>query len=68
MLTRPITDAALRRVAAGFHLLGDYAGAKAFIAKYGEVPADLTKALAGLTGVPTDLKPSFTIERQMQGW
>ena len=48
--------------------LGDYAGAKAFIAKYGEVPADLTKALAGLTGVPTDLKPSFTIERQMQGW
>jgi hypothetical protein len=47
---------------------GDYDGAKAFIAKHGEVPPELAKAIAGLTGLPTDLKPVFTIERQMQAW
>jgi len=47
---------------------GDYAGAQAFIAQYGEVPPELAQALAGLTGIPTDLKPSYPIEKQMQGW
>jgi hypothetical protein len=48
--------------------LGDYAGAKEFIAKYGEVPADLAQALSGLSGIPTDLKPVYPVERQMQKW
>jgi hypothetical protein len=47
---------------------GDYEGAKAFIAKYGEVPAELAEAIKGLEGIPTDLRPSFPIERQMAKW
>jgi hypothetical protein len=47
---------------------GDYAAAKAFIAKYGSVPPDLAAALAGLEEIPTDLKPSFPIELEMQNW
>lgn len=48
--------------------LGDYAAAKALIEKYGNLPADLSAALGGLAEIPTDLKPSYPIERQMQAF
>jgi hypothetical protein len=38
------------------------------IEKYGTMPADLAAALEDLTDIPTDLRPTFTIERQMKGW
>jgi hypothetical protein len=47
---------------------GDYAAAKALIDKYGTLPKDLLDKLASLTDIPTDLRPTFTVEQQMQGW
>ncbi|MDD5308807.1 MAG: peptidase [Deltaproteobacteria bacterium] len=47
---------------------GDYAGAKALIDKYGTLPEDVSKKLASLTDIPTDLQPTFKVEQQMQGW
>ena len=47
---------------------GDYAGSQEFIAKYGEMPAELEKALAGLDDIPTDIRPTYPILEQMKSW
>jgi len=38
---------------------GDYAAAKAMIARYGTLPPVMTDALARLTGIPVDIQPEF---------
>jgi len=48
--------------------LGDYDGAKAFVDKYGEMPAEMKRALEGLADIPTDIRPSYPIEEQMTAW
>ncbi|MCU0661341.1 MAG: peptidase [Myxococcota bacterium] len=48
--------------------LGDYTGSKAFIDKYGKMPATLADRLAALKGVPTDIRPQYPIEQQMAAW
>ncbi|MDJ0764694.1 MAG: peptidase [Myxococcota bacterium] len=48
--------------------LGDYDRAKRLIDQYGQMPPDLKKALAGLSGIPTDLRPSYQIEQQLAAW
>jgi hypothetical protein len=47
---------------------GDYAGAQAFIDKYGEMPDEMKQALEGLGDIPTDIRPSYPIEKQMAAW
>jgi hypothetical protein len=48
--------------------LGDYDGAKAFVDKYGEMPREMKEALDGLSDIPTDIRPSYPIEKQMAAW
>ena len=48
--------------------LGDYDKAKVMIEKYGDMPDHLKAALDGLSDIPTDLRPTYTIEEQMKGW
>jgi hypothetical protein len=40
---------------------GDRAAAKAFLERYGKVPAELTDALAKLAGVPVDIHPRYPL-------
>jgi hypothetical protein len=47
---------------------GDYAAAEAFVDKYGAMPAELAQALEGLADIPTDIRPSYPIEKQMARW
>ena len=47
---------------------GDYDGAKAFVEKYGEMPTDMKEALDSLLDIPTDIRPSYLIEKQMASW
>ena len=47
---------------------GDYDGAKAFVEKYGEMPTDMKEALDSLSDIPTDIRPSYLIEKQMASW
>ncbi len=47
---------------------GDYDKAKVMIEKYGDMPDHLKAALDGLSDIPTDLRPTYTIEEQMKGW
>ena len=42
--------------------LGDYAGAKALIAKYGEMPPLMKQALEGLREIPVDIEPIYAVE------
>ncbi len=42
--------------------LGDYDGAKAFLAKYGQSSPELDALLAKLTDIPTDIEPMFGAE------
>ena len=48
--------------------LGDYDGAKAFVKKYGEMPAEMMKALDNLSDIPTDIRPTYPIVKQMASW
>ena len=48
--------------------LGDYEGARAFVEKYGEMDAEMKAALESLSDIPTDIRPSFPIEKQMASW
>ncbi len=48
--------------------LGDYEGAGAFVEKYGEMDAEMKAALESLSDIPTDIRPSFPIEKQMASW
>ncbi|MBW2276183.1 MAG: peptidase [Deltaproteobacteria bacterium] len=48
--------------------LGDYGAAKAFVEKYGEMPKEMQEALDGLADIPTDIRPSYPIEKQMAAW
>ena len=48
--------------------LGDYDGAKAFVEKFGEMPAEMKAALDSLSDIPTDIRPSYPIEKQMASW
>ena len=43
-----------------FEARGDRAGAEAWFAKYGKVPADLQRALDGTKDVPVDVTPVFS--------
>ena len=43
-----------------FEARGDRAGAEAWFAKYGKVPADLQKALDGTKNIPVDVSPVFS--------
>ncbi|MFA6003010.1 MAG: peptidase [Elusimicrobiota bacterium] len=47
---------------------GSYSGAREFIAKYGKLPPDLVEQLAGLQGIPTDLRLSFPILEDSRKW
>jgi hypothetical protein len=47
---------------------GDYDGAKVFIEKYGEMPTEMKEALDSLSDIPTDIRPSYLIEKQMASW
>ena len=47
---------------------GDYEAAKAFIGKYGTLSAEVVKKLSGLTAIPTDIRPTYTVEKQMEKW
>jgi len=46
---------------------GDYDGAKAFIARYGEMGEDVKPLLEGLQGIPVDIEPRFTLESEIGG-
>lgn len=48
--------------------LGDYDGARMFVEKYGEMPADMKESLGTLTDIPTDIRPTYSIEKQMAAW
>ncbi len=49
--------------------LGDYERARKLLDKYGDkMPGKLKRAIASVDGVPTDLFPSFTVEKQMSAW
>ena len=47
---------------------GDYDGARAFVEKYGEMPTEMKEALDSLSDIPTDIRPSYLIEKQMASW
>jgi hypothetical protein len=47
---------------------GDYDKAKSFIDKYGALPAELKQALDSLSDIPTDIRPIYTVEKQMESW
>ncbi len=47
---------------------GSYDKAKAFVDKYGVMPDDLKKTLASLSDIPTDIRPTYPVEKQMAGW
>jgi hypothetical protein len=46
---------------------GDYAGAKAFIAKYGAMDPDLKPLFDGLKDIPVDIEPRFALESEIGG-
>ncbi len=45
---------------------GDRARAEAWFAKYGAIPPDLAKALAGVSDVPVDIDPIFSFPEPMR--
>ena len=45
--------------------LGDYAGARAFLAKYRHVAPSLKKALGMLEDIPVDIRPIFAVEKEL---
>ena len=47
---------------------GDYQGAKKFIDRYGAMPTDLKDALDSLAHIPTDIRPVYSVEKQMLNW
>ncbi|HKI80742.1 MAG TPA: hypothetical protein VKA04_03770, partial [Pseudodesulfovibrio sp.] len=47
---------------------GDYAAAKAFIEKYGNLSEGMKAALKRLEGVPVDIRPEYTVLRKMKSW
>jgi hypothetical protein len=46
---------------------GDYAGAKQMLAKLGVIRPEVKKALARLTGIPTDIAPQFVTAAEITG-
>ncbi|RMH76739.1 MAG: peptidase [Calditrichaeota bacterium] len=46
--------------------LGDYEGAKAFLAKYRRLSPELKEALSRLDDVPVDIRPIYPIERELR--
>ncbi len=46
---------------------GDYAGAKAFIAKYGAMDPEVKPLLDGLKDIPVDIEPRFALESEIGG-
>jgi hypothetical protein len=44
--------------------MGDYAGAIAFIERYGEMGEDVQESLAKLENIPVDIEPVFAIEKE----
>ncbi len=47
---------------------GSYAEAKKLIDEYGQMPKALELALAGLKGVPVDIRPRYPITEKMKSW
>jgi hypothetical protein len=45
--------------------LGDHAGAKAMLARYGRMRPEMQAVLDSLTGVPVDIKPVFELETRL---
>ena len=45
--------------------LGDYDGAKAFIAKYRKISPELQSALDKLSDIPVDIRPVYTVEKKL---
>ncbi len=43
---------------------GDLEAARAFITRYGDMPGEVTAALARLSHVPVDIRPKYTLARQ----
>ena len=48
--------------------VGNYDGARLFVDKYGEMPAEMKEALDSLSDIPTDIRPTYLIEKQMASW
>jgi hypothetical protein len=48
--------------------MGDYDGARDFVEKYGEMPAEMKAALDSLSDIPTDIRPTYPIVNQMVSW
>jgi hypothetical protein len=48
--------------------LGDYDGAREFVKKYGEMPAEMKADLECLSDIPTDIRPIYPIVNQMSSW
>jgi hypothetical protein len=46
---------------------GDYDGAKAFLARYAEMPDEIKTQLEGLKGIPVDIEPRFVLESAFGG-
>lgn len=46
--------------------MGDYEGAAAFIAKYGETSPDVERLLGKLDGVPVDIEPIYSAEKYVK--
>lgn len=44
--------------------LGDYEGAKQFIARYGEMGEDVRESIARLGSIPVDIEPRFALEKE----
>jgi hypothetical protein len=45
---------------------GDYAAAKAFIDRYGQMPPEMDRLLAKLTAIPVDIEPVYQAEALVQ--
>lgn len=47
---------------------GSYERARKLIDEYGMVPADLEQTLAGLKGIPVDIRPNYKLLEKMKAW
>jgi hypothetical protein len=66
-----VMPGAIAELARDFLILqatGDYEGAGAFMARYGEVPDVLAAAIERLEAVPVDIRPSYAVTEMMAEW
>ena len=65
----PVAIAELAHIFLMMQATGDYEGAGAFIEQYGAISPEMQGALDRLAEtVPVDIRPSYAVERMMEGW